>query len=61
MKWLGLAIPYGEVPPDDVAGVLAELVHAPRVRRVILELTSGDTPLREALAGIISETKGDLS
>jgi uncharacterized protein YbjT (DUF2867 family) len=41
---LGLPIPYGEVPRYDVAAVLAELVHAPEARRVILELTSGDVP-----------------
>ena len=37
---LGMAIPYSEVPRDDVAAVLSELVHCPQVRRVILELTS---------------------
>ncbi|HKW81513.1 MAG TPA: NAD(P)H-binding protein [Casimicrobiaceae bacterium] len=46
---LGLAIPYGEVPRDDLAEVLAELVHTPRIHRVILELTTGDTPIKEAL------------
>lgn len=47
---LGPAIPYGEVSRDDVASVFAELIHAPRVRRVILELTGGDAPIREAVA-----------
>jgi hypothetical protein len=32
----------------------------PRVRSVILQLTSGDTSIHEALAGTITETKGDL-
>jgi hypothetical protein len=27
-----MAIPYGEVPRDDVAAVLAELVHTPRIK-----------------------------
>ncbi len=57
---LGLAIPYGEVPRDDVAGVLAELVHAPEVRHLILELTCGETPIREALSRTVRETQGDL-
>jgi uncharacterized protein YbjT (DUF2867 family) len=46
---LGMAIPYGEVPRDDLAAILVELVHAAHVRRAILELTSGDTPIKEAL------------
>ena len=46
---LGPVIPYGEVSRDDVAAVLAELVHAPHARRVVLELTSGATPIREAV------------
>jgi uncharacterized protein YbjT (DUF2867 family) len=52
---LGPAIPYGEVPRDDVAAVLAELVHATRVRKVILELTRGQTPIPEALSRIVGE------
>jgi len=46
---LGLAIPYGEVPRDDVAAVLAELVRASRVRRAILELTRGSMQIAEAI------------
>jgi len=46
---VGMAIPYGEVTRDDVAAVFAELVHTPQICRVILELTGGDTPVREAL------------
>lgn len=46
---LGLAIPYDEVPRDDLATVLAELVHLPRVARVIVELTRGDKPIEQAL------------
>ncbi len=45
----GLAIPYGDVARDDVASVLAELVHTPEIKRVILELTGGDIPIRAAL------------
>jgi uncharacterized protein YbjT (DUF2867 family) len=46
---IGMAIPYGEVSRDDVAAVFAELVHTPRIKRVILELTGGDMPVHEAL------------
>jgi len=37
----GLAIPYGDVPRDDVAATLVELVERPAVNRVIIELTAG--------------------
>ncbi|MFJ8021496.1 SDR family oxidoreductase [Streptomyces sp. NPDC096311] len=46
---IGVAIPYGDVPRDDVAAVLTELVHQPQVNRIILELTEGEVPIREAL------------
>jgi hypothetical protein len=39
------------VPRDDVAEVLAGLVHQLRVSRVILELTGGEAPISEVLAG----------
>lgn len=41
----GLAIPYGEIPRDDVAAFLAELIETPQVSRVIIELTQGTTPV----------------
>lgn len=45
----GLAIPYGNVPRDDVAATLLALIEKPAVGRVIIELTEGDTPVGEAL------------
>ena len=45
----GLAIPYGDVPRDDVAATLLALIEKPAVSRVIIELTEGDTPVGEAL------------
>ncbi|WP_312320206.1 NAD(P)-binding oxidoreductase [Stenotrophomonas sp.] len=45
----GLAIPYGNVPRDDVAATLLALIEKPAVSRVIIELTEGNTPVREAL------------
>lgn len=45
----GLAIPYGDVPRDDVAAALLEIVERPAVSRVIIELTRGDTPVGESI------------
>lgn len=45
----GLAIPYGDVPRDDVAATLVEIIERPAVNRVIIELTQGDTPVGEAV------------
>jgi nucleoside-diphosphate-sugar epimerase len=42
----------GEVTRDDVAAVLAALLAAPRVRRRILDLVGGDTPIEEAVAAL---------
>ncbi|MER2511863.1 MAG: NAD(P)H-binding protein [Nitrosomonas ureae] len=47
-----VAIPYGDVSRDDVAGVIAELLFRPDVTRVIIELTEGDTPIADAVAGM---------
>ncbi|MQB07295.1 NAD(P)-dependent oxidoreductase [Agrobacterium tumefaciens] len=51
---LGLAIPYGDVPRDDVAAVLAELVDKPEVYRAIIELTEGGTSVAEAVRSLVS-------
>jgi uncharacterized protein YbjT (DUF2867 family) len=45
-----VAIPYGEVPRDDVAATLADLVERPEVSRLIIELTEGVTPIKLAVA-----------
>ncbi|RAI64809.1 NAD-dependent dehydratase [Pseudomonas fluorescens] len=45
----GLAIPYGDVPRDDVATTLMRLIQQPAIRRVIIELTQGDTPIEESI------------
>lgn len=50
---LGVAIPYGDVPRSDVAAVLAELIDAPQVNRIILELTQGDTLVPAAVQQLI--------
>lgn len=52
---IGMAIPYDEVSRDDVATVLVELIHMPRIRRTILELTRGETPVKEALERCLAD------
>lgn len=50
-----LAAPYvghEEVTRDDVAAVIAALLRAPDVRRRVLELIGGDTPVDEAVAAL---------
>lgn len=45
----GLAIPYGDVPREDVAAALLQIIEQPNVNRVIIELTQGTTPVDEAI------------
>ncbi|MFB3303737.1 NAD(P)-binding oxidoreductase [Pseudomonas sp. AMR01] len=45
----GLAIPYGDVPREDVAAALLRIIETPSVSRVIIELTQGTTPVDEAI------------
>lgn len=49
----GLAIPYGTVARGNVAAFLAELIERPEIRREIIELTDGDVPVNEAVAGLV--------
>ncbi|MET7880720.1 NAD(P)H-binding protein [Micromonospora profundi] len=46
---LGPAQPHDEISREDVAATLAELLHEPRIRRRILELTQGSTPIATAV------------
>lgn len=46
----GLAIPYGDVPRDDVAATLLEIIEQPAVNRIIIELTGGEAPVAESVA-----------
>jgi uncharacterized protein YbjT (DUF2867 family) len=43
---------HTEICRDDVAAVLAELVHTPSIRRSIFELTEGATPIAAAVANL---------
>jgi uncharacterized protein YbjT (DUF2867 family) len=44
-------VEYGEVPRDDVAAVLAELLHSDKTDEVV-ELVGGSTPIAEAVAAL---------
>jgi nucleoside-diphosphate-sugar epimerase len=46
----GPAVEYGDVHRDDVAAFIDAALHEPRLSRVIVELTSGDTPVTDAVA-----------
>ncbi|MGW9632045.1 NAD(P)H-binding protein [Agromyces sp. NPDC055520] len=46
---LGPAQMYDEIAREDVAATLAELLHEPRIRRQILELDQGTTPIVDAV------------
>jgi uncharacterized protein YbjT (DUF2867 family) len=45
----------GEVSRDDVAAVLAAVLHEPRSARRILYVSAGDEPVEEALAAVLAE------
>jgi uncharacterized protein YbjT (DUF2867 family) len=46
----------GDVPRDDVAATLAELLAVPETARLVLELTAGDTPIAEAVRAAAQRT-----
>jgi nucleoside-diphosphate-sugar epimerase len=46
----------GDVPRDDVAATLAELLAVPETARLVLELTAGDTPVDEAVRAAAQRT-----
>jgi uncharacterized protein YbjT (DUF2867 family) len=48
---LGHGIEYGDVPRDDVAAVLAEILHARKTGDVV-EVVRGPTPVAEAVAAL---------
>lgn len=50
---VGLAIPYGDVPREDVAATLLALIEQPTVNRVIIELTGGKIPVAEAIQSFV--------
>lgn len=50
----GLAIEYGDVPRDDVAAFIDAALHEPALNRVIVELTTGPTPVVDAVARLVT-------
>lgn len=50
----GLAVEYGDVRRDDVAAFIAAVLNEPGVGRSIIELTNGETPIADAVAGLVA-------
>lgn len=48
----GLAIKYGDISRDDVAETLLAIIENEGISRKIIELTEGETPVREAIASV---------
>ncbi|WP_210571326.1 SDR family oxidoreductase [Streptomyces sp. GESEQ-4] len=48
----GPAVEYGDVHRDDVAAFIDAVLHEPALNRTIVELTSGDTPIGDAVAAL---------
>ena len=44
----------GQVPREDVAAVLLALLDEPRTAGLTLELVAGETPIDEAVSGLLS-------
>jgi uncharacterized protein YbjT (DUF2867 family) len=49
----GWALPYGDVHRDDVAAFLAAVLQEPALRRIVVELTDGETPVAAAVADLL--------
>jgi nucleoside-diphosphate-sugar epimerase len=43
----------GQVPRDDVAAVLAAILHEPRSQGLVIYLSAGDDPVDDALAAVV--------
>lgn len=52
----GPAVEYGAVPRDDVAAFIGAALAEPALTRAIVELTAGDTPVADAVAGLASSS-----
>jgi uncharacterized protein YbjT (DUF2867 family) len=50
---LGPTVERGEIPRDDVAAVLAAILHEPATSGLTFEAMSGDVPIDEAVAALI--------
>ncbi|MEU8380866.1 NAD(P)H-binding protein [Streptosporangium sp. NPDC048865] len=52
----GPAVEYGGVPRDDVAAFIDAALHEPTLNRVIVELTTGQTPVTDAVALLVTSS-----
>ncbi|MGD9573631.1 MAG: NAD(P)H-binding protein [Thermoleophilia bacterium] len=50
----GPAVPYGDVPRDDVAAFIDAVLHRDDLGRVVVELVDGPTPVAEAVASLVT-------
>ncbi|MDX6281275.1 MAG: hypothetical protein QOH03_2346 [Kribbellaceae bacterium] len=48
----GPAVEYGDIHRDDVAAFIDATLHTPALNRTIVELTSGDTPIADAVTAL---------
>lgn len=49
-----LAAHYGPVSRDNVAAFIASALHEPALRRIIVEVVDGETPVGDAVANLVS-------
>lgn len=54
---LGLAKVHEEIRRDDVGDTLIALMERPEIRRAILEVTGGETPIADAVTALMSSGK----
>ena len=52
----GIAVGYGDVPRDDVAAFIAAALFSPGLNRVAIEVTAGEQPIEDAIAGLQART-----
>lgn len=50
----GPAIEYGNVPRNDVAAFIDAALHEPALSHAIIELTTGDTPVADAVTQLVA-------
>jgi nucleoside-diphosphate-sugar epimerase len=51
---LGSDVGDGEISRDDVAAVLAVVLHEPAVTRMVFEVVAGDVPVEDAVAALLA-------
>ncbi|GAA3712467.1 SDR family oxidoreductase [Zhihengliuella alba] len=49
----GLAVEYGDIPRDDVALFVAEVLRTPKLSRAIVEVTDGPETVQEAVGTVV--------